>query len=193
MKRFAIDSVDAVQAAELQMPGALGARDGHFGWASVKISNVRFLRKNVRFLRKGVNEVTVWTQNPPEYGEAGRDKYLVVMVDYSGPSEHSFNRIGNEWRNVDLNGERKGALRGEWVIRIALHRHNAQQRKAITALGPARYRKAVVDKEDFVWGFTDALHRVFPDRPYTGNLGNAWTLDRRARIADTIEELIRKH
>ena len=33
MKRFAIDSVDAVQAAELQMPGALGARDGHFGWA----------------------------------------------------------------------------------------------------------------------------------------------------------------
>ena len=30
MKRFAIDSVDAVQAAELQMPGALGARDGHF-------------------------------------------------------------------------------------------------------------------------------------------------------------------
>ena len=95
--------------------------------------------------------MTVWTQNPPEYGEAGRDKYLVVMVDYSGPSEHSFNRICNEWRNVDLNGERKGALRGEWVIRIALHRHNAQQRKAITALGPARYRKAVVDKEDFVW------------------------------------------
>ena len=47
MKRFAIDSVDAVQAAELQMPGALGARDGHFGWASVKISNVSVLAKKM--------------------------------------------------------------------------------------------------------------------------------------------------
>ena len=37
--------------------------------------------------------------------------------------------------------------------------------------------KAVKEKKDFVWGFTDAVHRIFPDQPYTGPLGNDWQLD----------------
>lgn len=63
------------------------------------------------------------------------------------------------------------------MIRLKLDRLDNEQIKAADVLGPARLRKAIADKQDFVWGFTDALHRVFPDRPYDGPLGNAWTID----------------
>ncbi len=37
--------------------------------------------------------------------------------------------------------------------------------------------KVVEEEKEFVWGFTDAVHRIFPDQPYIGPLGNQWQLD----------------
>ena len=131
----------------------------------------------MHYLRKGVNELTLWTQNPSEYGEAGCDKYLVMAFDNAAQSVNSFGRIDDAWTHRDLNGDREGEPRGEWMIRIKLNQHSERQRKIIDSLGPARYRKAVQDKAEFVWGFTDALYRVFPGRPYTEPHGNTWTIE----------------
>ena len=45
---------------------------GEVVWSQAEWTSVRI--RNVRFLREGVNELTIWAQNPPEDGEAGRDK-----------------------------------------------------------------------------------------------------------------------
>lgn len=148
---------------------------GEVDWDKVKWATVKI--PNVHFLKKGVNELITWTTNPAKYGEAGRKKFLVVAVDDSDRPGHSFSLQGDKWTNEDLNGDRDGSPRGEWMIRFRLNRPSERQIQAADALGPARLRKAIKDKQDFVWGFTDALHRVFPDRPYAGPIGNAWTLD----------------
>ena len=72
------------------------------------------------------------------------------------------------------------------MIRLKLDRLDNEQIKAADVLGPARLRKAIADKQDFVWGFTDALHRVFPDRPYDGPLGNAWTVRESTRLNSSL-------
>ena len=148
---------------------------GEVDWDKVKWATVKI--PNVHFLKKGVNELITWTTNPAKYGEAGRKKFLVVAVDDSDRPGHSFSLKEDKWTNEDLNGDRDGSPRGEWMIRFRLNRPSERQIQAADALGPARLRKAIKDKQDFVWGFTDALHRVFPDRPYAGPIGNAWTLD----------------
>ncbi len=33
---------------------------------------------------------------------------------------------------------------------------------------------AVAEEKEFVWGITDAVHKIFPDQPYTDPLGNKW-------------------
>ncbi|MAV36718.1 MAG: hypothetical protein CMJ59_14825, partial [Planctomycetaceae bacterium] len=203
MKRFAIESLQDLQSAELQIFAALRAPDGNFSWDRWKwiwfslnghqwvkrVEDVPLARTrgdvdwatmtipNMHYLRKGVNGLTLWTQNPPEYGEAGRDKYLVMAFDNAAQSVNSFGRIDDAWTHRDLNGDREGEPRGEWMIRIKLNQHSERQRKIIDSLGPARYRKEVQDKAEFVWGFTDALHRVFPGQPYTEPLGTTWTID----------------
>ncbi len=36
---------------------------------------------------------------------------------------------------------------------------------------------AVAGEKEFIWGITDAVHKIFPDQPYTGPKGNEWQLD----------------
>ena len=148
---------------------------GEVDWAKVKCATVKI--PNVHFLKKGVNELVIWTTNPAKYGEAGRKKFLVVAVDDSNRPGQSFSLQGDKWTNEDLNGDRDGSPRGEWMVRFRLTRPSDRQIQAADALGPARLRQAISDKQEFVWGFTDALHRVFPDQPYAGPLGNTWTID----------------
>ena len=47
------------------------------------------------------------------------------------------------------------------MVRLKLNRLNRDQQKTVDALGPARYRKAVGEKKEFIWGFTDAAHWSF--------------------------------
>ena len=202
-KHLTIDSLDHLTSAELQIFGALRAPDGDFTWDRWKwiwfslighqwvrrVEDVPLARTrgnveweqvewasvkipNNRYLNVGLNELTIWTTNPPEYGPAGLRKFLVVAVDDSGQSSNSFSRVGDEWTNMDLNGDRDGTPCGEWMNRL-----DDEQRRAMDALGPARLRKMIEQEADFAWSFTDAMHRVFPDRPYTGPLDNTWTID----------------
>lgn len=136
-------------------------------WASIPIPNVNYLKA-------GVNELVIWNNNLPEHR---KNKYLVVAYDDSGQSAQSFSKVKDQWASDDLNGARDGTPVGEWMIRLKLNRLPAEAQKRFDALGAARYRKAVEGKKQFVWGFTDPMQRVFPDRPYTGPLGNDWQID----------------
>jgi hypothetical protein len=101
----------------------------------------------------------------------------VVAYDDSRKSENSFSLVKGKWSAGDLNGDRDGTPQGEWMIRLKLNPLPTEEQKRVDALGAARFREAAGQKKDFVWGFTDAVHRIFPDRPYVGPLGNEWTLD----------------
>ena len=136
-------------------------------WAAIAVPDPAYLRP-------GRNELVIWNNNLPENR---KDKYLVVAYDDSGNSTASFSKIGDEWSADDLNGDRDGAPRGEWMIRLKLNRLGPARQKIVDALGPARYRQAVEDKKAYVWGLTDAASWVFPDRPYAGPLENQWTID----------------
>lgn len=46
-----------------------------------------------------------------------------------------------------------------------------------SSTGAFAQTRSVGQKKDFAWGFTDAVHRVFPDERYTGPLGNPWLID----------------
>ncbi|HAA70218.1 MAG TPA: hypothetical protein DCE55_13860 [Planctomycetaceae bacterium] len=139
-------------------------------WAVVRVPNARFIND-------GVNELTIWTTNPLKYGEAGKKKFLVVAVDDGNRPGRSYSLVDGKWSNQDLNGDAEGSPSGEWMIRLKLNCLDSDQAAVADALGPARLRQAIADKQEFAWGFTDALHRIFPDRPYTGPIGNTWTLD----------------
>ncbi len=136
-------------------------------WAAIQIPDPAYLRA-------GENELVIWNNNLPENR---KDKYLVVAHDDNALATTSFSKVGGEWSAQDLNGDREGSPRGEWMIRLKLNRLAAEQQKIIDAVGPARYHQAVEDKNEFVWGLTDAVSWVFPDRPYEGPLDNQWTID----------------
>jgi len=136
-------------------------------WASISIPDVNYLRE-------GQNELVIWNNNTPE---KPREKYLVVAYDDSGQSAHSFFLVQDQWVSNDLNGEREGTPVGEWMMRLKLNRYPAEEQKHRDAVGAARFRQAVEEEKDFVWGFTDAVHKIFPDRPYTGPLENEWQID----------------
>ena len=74
---------------------------------------------DVAFLKPGVNELIVWNSNPPT---KRKDKLLVVAYDDGGRSADSFSFVGDKWTDDDLNGDREGAPRGEWMIRLQLNR-----------------------------------------------------------------------
>ena len=139
--------------------------DAH--WTAVDVPDIAFLQE-------GVNELIVWNNNPPE---KRKNKLLVVAYDDAGHSANSFSFVEKQWAGDDLNGDREGAPRGEWMIRLQLNRASPEEQAQMDTLGPARYREAAEVGAPFVWGLTDAMHRVFPDRPYTGPLQNAWTID----------------
>ena len=63
------------------------------------------------------------------------------------------------------------------MIRLKLNRLGDEEQKQIHALDPAHYREAIVQKKEFVWGVTDAVHKIFRDRPYAGPLENEWQID----------------
>lgn len=136
-------------------------------WAAVNVPDIAFLQE-------GVNELIVWNNNPPT---RRKDKLLVAAYDGGGSSVDSFSLVDGQWTNDDLNGDRDGTPRGEWMIRLQLNRASPEEQAQMDALGPARYREAAEAGAPFVWGLTDAMHRVFPDRPYAGPLQNAWTID----------------
>lgn len=125
-------------------------------------------------MKEGVNELVIWNNSPPD---SRKNKYLVVAYDNSGSTSNSSSLVQGKWSDKDLHGDREDAPQGEWMVRLKLNRLDRDQQKTVDALRPARYRKAVDEKKEFVWGFTDAAHWVFPDRPYTEPLENTWTMD----------------
>lgn len=149
--------------------------DAH--WAAVDVPDVAFLRE-------GVNELIVWNNNPPKLR---KNKLLVVAYDDGGRAQDSFSFVDGAWSNTDLNGDREGSPRGEWMIRLKLNRAPAEEQARIDSLGPDRYRAAVEAKKEFVWGLTDAMHRIFPDRPYTGPLENEWQIDAARRERESCQ------
>jgi len=135
-------------------------------WAAVRIPEISYLQQ-------GVNELIIWNNNPPD---KPKDKYLVVAYDDSGQSADSFSWAGDEWVNDDLNGERDGSPVGEWMIRLKLNQYALAQQEQRDAVGASRFQEAQEANKAFVWGFTDALHKVFPNRPYGGAIGNDWEI-----------------
>ena len=127
-------------------------------WASIKVPDVNYLKQ-------GVNELVIWNNNPPDHR---KNKYLVVAYDDSGKWHSSVSMVNGQWSNDDLNGDRDGTPRGECMIRLKLNRLKADQQRIVDSLGSVRYQQAVENNEEYVWGFTDAVHRVFPDRPCRG-------------------------
>ena len=136
-------------------------------WASVAIPDIHYLRE-------GENNLVIWNSNLPQNP---KDRFLVVAYDDTGRSADSFSLVDGEWHATDLDGDRDGAPVGEWMIRLKLNPYPHDEQKRRDALGPERFRQAFEEKRDFVWGFTDPIHKIFPDGPYDGPVGNTWEID----------------